>query len=301
MSKHKIAIMIVIILLIIVSLFVSFLKWKQKPDLASEKIIRNAAASEIYKQTRIKKDPNDLTDEDFAKITTMFLSPNMGSGGSSYWVDIPTGKLLTTLKLGELSDIKLLRKFTNLQTLTLRDIRFPEEKIPKWMKIMAKYGLIDLDKRFSIDLSPIMNLTTLKTLNLDSSKIYDITTIKGLINLKMLSLSDTQVANLEPVKHLVNLEQLLLYKCKVSNIGFLSELKNMQILNISGTIVTDLKPLKSLLNLDTLDLSYNQISEIEPLKELKKMRILILYKCEYITNEQVEDLQKALPNLKIER
>ena len=285
------------LLLVIVVLVTVFHRWESKSDPASERVIRNAAASEFYRVTRIQKDPNELTDEDFAKITTMYLSTNMGSGGNAYWIDIPTGKPLTTLKLGELCDIKLLKKFTNLQELSLIDITFPKKNIPAWMKVIAKCGLIDLDKRFSIDLKPIKNLTSLKSLNLDSSQISDITPIKEMINLKVLSLSMTQVSNLEPVKHLVNLEELLLYKCKVSNIDFLSELKNLKVLHIGYTAVTDLTPLKSLLKLETLDLSYNQISDIEPLKELKNLRTLMLYKCDFITNEQKDDLRKALPNL----
>ena len=71
-----------ILLLIPVFVF-SLLQWEQKPDPASEKISRQIAAR------RLNKDPNDLTDEDFAKITAL------------------------SIRNQELSDIRLLKKFKN--------------------------------------------------------------------------------------------------------------------------------------------------------------------------------------------
>ena len=43
------------------------------------------------------------------------------------------------------------------------------------------------------------------------------------------------------------------------------------------------------------------VSDLEPIKKLPYLQTLTLYNSKNITNEQVEDLQKALPNLKIER
>ena len=74
--------------------------WEPKYDPASEAVIHEAAA-EI-----LKKDPNELTDDDFAKITAMKLQ----------------GEIL--------ADIKLLEKFTNLQELSIIYTPRPLNTIP---------------------------------------------------------------------------------------------------------------------------------------------------------------------------
>ena len=106
--RLKFIIAAVFLLLIIAVMVIIVFTEEQKPDPASEKILRQLVSSQL------KKAPDLLTDEDFAKITKIYIS------------------------LMELSDIKLLEKFTNLKELYFQDIRFPDDKIPKWMKFLAK-------------------------------------------------------------------------------------------------------------------------------------------------------------------
>ena len=51
------------------------------------------------------------------------------------------------------------------------------------------------------------------------------------------------------------------------------------------------------MNLKVLELNHTQISDIEPLKELKKLKTITVANCPNISDEQVKDLQKALPYL----
>ena len=54
-------------------------------------------------------------------------------------------------------------------------------------------------------------------------------------------------------------------------------------------------------NLEILDLQVTLISDLEPLKKLTNLKTLYIKDCPNIIDEQVEDLQKALPNLQIDR
>ena len=112
----------------------------------------------------------------------------------------------------KLSDIMLLRKFTNLQTLDFGIIMYPQNKIPKWMSILSKFGNFDPNKRLYIDLEPLEKLYSLEEIHL-----------RG------------------PIKNL------------------------------------------------------------EPLKNLKELKSLLIADCKNITDEQIEDIQKALPDLEAER
>ena len=54
---------VIIFLCIFAGLIYRTMTWESKPDPASERIIREAVS------TILNKDPNELTDEDFARIT----------------------------------------------------------------------------------------------------------------------------------------------------------------------------------------------------------------------------------------
>lgn len=191
----------------------------------SEAIIRQLAAAQL------NKDPNLLTDVDFEQIT------GLGLGGR------------------EFSDIKLLEKFTNLQTLNLLQINWPKKEIPFLMKVLVKTGLYNPNKKFALDLSPLEKLTNLQELYLSGLLIKDITPLSGIINLK----------------------HLVLYQIPISSFESLKDMKNLEFLQLN-----DIK-----------------ISDLEPIKKLTNLKIIYLYDCPDITNEQIEDLQKALPNLNI--
>ncbi len=312
--KFLFAAIVVLLLLTTVSAFLVFSQG-QKSDPASEMIIRQQAARAVG------KDPNDLTDSDFATIRYF------------------------TLRNKELCDIKILEKFTNLKTLDIIEIHYPSNKIPKWMKILAKLGIYDLSGRNAIDLSPLKKmsnlqrlqigrtyiknikplegLTNLEHISLNGSRISDIEPIKGLKNLQILSLFETNITDLKPIKELTNLQSLNIADTQVTDFQPLAELTNLRDLSLQRTPIIDLEPIKGmtkllsliitncqvhdlepitgLTNLQQLYLSGTPVSNLEPVKALKKMKSLNIEGCNNITDEQVEDLQKALPELKIER
>ncbi|MBN1974383.1 MAG: leucine-rich repeat domain-containing protein [Sedimentisphaerales bacterium] len=376
-SVRNIFIVAVIFLFIVAALVLISFTHEPKSDPASEKIIREAAA----KQLNI--DPNDMTDEDFAQIKILYIY----------------GK--------ELCDIKLLDKFINLERLDLAAIQFPRDRIPKWMKLLEKTGVVNTNERFTIDLTPLEKLTkmealvlrhmtiiptddvsflsfpitseyapfknlgpisslenlkelnlngalvrdlepikklkNLEILNLSKSNVTNIKPLNGLVKLKILDLTETAVNDLEPLRKLSNLEELYLGNTKVSSLEPLTGLKNLDTLQFFNTEVSDLEPLKGLTNLrvlsvfsnkltnleplrnlakleeivlvekqvydiepisqlkklENLNINNSLISNIEPLKELSALKRLNINNCHEISDKQVEDLQKALPNLKI--
>ena len=65
--------------------------------------------------------------------------------------------------------------------------------------------------------------------------------------------------------------------------------------------MSDIGTLSGLVNLETLNFSGTKIKDISPLKNLTKLKKLTIINNSDITNEQIEELQKAMPNLKIEK
>ena len=103
--KYKLA---TVVVLLLAPVIVLLLQWEQEPDPASEKIVREIVAIQL------DRDPNELTDEDLAKITELLIMDQ------------------------ELSDIRLLKRFRSLQSLRLCDIHLPDTATAKWMEILTK-------------------------------------------------------------------------------------------------------------------------------------------------------------------
>jgi hypothetical protein len=183
---RSIFIAFVISLLLIAIIVFSALNWEPKPDPASEKLIREAAAFWLNPLHGPSKKPNELTDEDFKNIKSFALQkPRVAL---DYEVEI--------------SDIRLLEKFTNLNELSLVKINYPESAIPKWVRILSKLGIYNLKERFAIDLSPLAKLTKLEKLNLGTIQIKSIKPLAGLVNLKQLDIGEAQISDFEPIKGL---------------------------------------------------------------------------------------------------
>jgi Leucine-rich repeat (LRR) protein len=195
--KYKIAACF-IFLLIVSSLIFIGINQEPKPDPESERIIREAAAK------LLDKDPNELTDDDFANILEFSFFREAINDQSEFMYVPPWA-------ITELSDIRFLKKFTNLEVLDLFSIKYPETRIPKWMKYLSKYGIISLNKKFAIDLSPIQNLHTLKMLRLTHAQIYDIKPLKTITNLEILYIQNCQNITDKQVEEL----QKALPNCKI--------------------------------------------------------------------------------------
>jgi internalin A len=363
-SRRKYIITTVVVLCILAGYIYKVVTWTpidSEFKKQSEAIIRQAVAKQLTTDPNNPIDPNELTDEDFASIRSFELDKK------------------------KLSEITLLEKCTNLETLTLKSVEYPENYIPAWMEILLKLNIINSYESLCIDLKPIRKLNKLQYIDLCNLSYYDVPPrgvtqrggvspfknieplssltnltyldlsgsyvsniepiknlrnlqhldisydtnvtdfepLKGLINLATLDVSETLISNIEPLKGLNNLESLSLHNNQVSDLKPLKGLTNLlrlylsttqvsdlepirgltrlQTLYLSNTQVSDLKPLKELINLQSLRLENTPIYNLEPLRELKYLRYLHISKCSNISDEQVKELQKALPKLEIVR
>ena len=293
----------VVMFFCIVSFYI-MLRQEPKPDPASEKVIREIVAKQLTKDPNNPKDPKELTDDDFAKITKF----NIGQEFSE------------AIKLSEL---KLLKKFTNLRQLVFYNVIVPDRPVPNWMRFLGKYGIIDIKKKFSIDLSPLGKLSKLNVIAIIKTPIKSIKPLSKLTNLNVLILQDIKVLDIKPLKNITNLQHLELRKLNISDIEAVSSLRNLEELYLSSLNVSDIEPLKNLNNLkilsliqtqasdfepleglqklQELNLNLTKLSNLEPLNKLKSLKRLSIRNNENVSDEQIKDLRNALPELKISR
>ena len=295
-SKKYILTTVALLLFIFVALFFIFYTQKTRPDPASEKIIREAAAKELG------KDPNALKDEDYTQITSLSLQIK-----DSY----------------NAFDIKSLEKFKNLKRLSISNYMSPRANMPEWKKILTKIHVLSLDDKVFIDLSPLEKINNLNELSLEyvqikdmsplnnhtnlqilrllGSSISNLKTIKKLNNLEMLDLTKTNVVDIKPLKYLSSLKRLGLGQTKVSNLDSLGNLVYLRDLCLSETLIdnNDLHALSKLPNLAVLYLRATKISNIGQLKGCKILSVLNIEDCTNIKDEQLNDMKKTLPKILI--
>jgi len=321
MRKYIIA-ALCFVFFVIVALAAAIYSWEPKPDPASEMIIRIAAANhlaatnQLRSQARIVKEPDDLTIGDFVKIKQFEFLPINTEEYNSFLADI--------IRDVEITDIKFIKNFINLEYLNLTGTTYSEKAIPKWIRTLAKLGIYDHSEKYSIDISMLKNLPNLKALLIDGKNVKDIKSIAKIPNLEQLYIANIElIKNTKDLSRLTNLQFLginnaseheIIYLSKLINLKHISlgvagpcsleplrKLKNLERLTLSGTGITDIEPLSDLNNLGELRLEETLVSNLEPLKELKKLKRLSIAGCKYITDEQVQNLQEALPETKISK
>ena len=127
------------------------------------------------------------------------------------------------------------------------------------------------------DLTPISNLTSLKTLNAGSNQISDIRPLANLTNLAGLSLWSNEIQDISPLANLTKLTYLNAGGNHIENLEPLTGLIRLRTLGLSGNrVIADIAPLANLTALETLRLDKNVITDIAPLvglTNLKELRI----------------------------
>lgn len=180
-----------------------------------------------------------------------------------------------TVKPGIIGDISGIEYFTNLSSLSITNTLVNTGK--------ASAGSFT-------DLSPVKNLSNLRTLSLNGTLATDFSPIAGLTGLKTLSLEGAEDIDLSQIDKLSNLTDLYLSTCGVDDAEFakICNISSLTYLSLGGpnyekNNVTNIAPITKLTNLQTLKLDNNQITDISPLTSLTKLIDLSL-RCNPVTD-----------------
>ena len=241
----------VIVLMCVLAGFIYFtLSWKSETQKAGETVIRQAAAQ------MLNKNPEDLASTDFNMITQLFLKDE------------------------KLSDIRLLKKFTNLKNLQIVSVYTGQPaSLPKWLLVLEKLHLYKKPEKAYADVSILKKLPNLETLTL-AGPIVDFKAIKKLKNLKELNIENITGLDIESIKELKQLQKLGLnnvFTPSLEPIGKLSNLQELRIMNMS-VVPAQLKSLNELVNLKSLTLQRvsGENSVFENLGKLKNLQELTI-------------------------
>ncbi len=185
-----------------------------------------------------------------------------------------------------------------IQPITISNSEFNDEKY--WQKSMEQH----VDEYFS-HIKKLSQLTgsdykKIKKLYISDPNVYDISLLSKLTNLEKLELYNVNVSNLDPISNLTNIQELRLRKVRVSSLEPLAKLTNLKILQIYEMPLSDIDPLGNLTKLEEVRMYAVRVKNLEALSNLKNMKELFISNVP-VGKEQVYELQKALPNVQINR
>ena len=262
-NRRKVILIAAMISILLAIIFLLQFLFLPKADKASKEIaLKDIFSRDIF--FVLSKGPNSLTEDDYIKVEHLELH----------------------IKPEEFDDfLRPLDKLTNLQTLGVYgpgiggQVLYRPSKIPVWVPSRIRSRIRQW---------------------FEKPRYVDIAALKKLKNLRNLSLVRLYVRNIKPLANLKGLQELSLQETQVKDIRPLAGLVNLQTLNLSFTKTDNIKPLANLTKLQELDIAGTLVSDIRPLANLTRLRIIRLRGTQ-ISQQQISELQKALPNVEIQR
>jgi Leucine-rich repeat (LRR) protein len=209
----------------------------------------------------LEKPTGELTKADLEKVTYLSLS---GGGGERF------GNLLTEVPKG-------LEKLTQLKYLML------------WSNQLT-------------DVKGLEKLTQLTELNLADNRMTSVEGLEKLTQLEELDLKSNQLTEVpKGLEKLTQLKNLFLQRNQLTEVPKeLEKLTQLKVLWLSDNKLTDVKGLEKLTQLTRLALDGNQLTDVKGLGKLTQLKYLVLADNNPdLTNAQIAELQKALPNCEI--
>jgi len=121
------------------------------------------------------------------------------------------------------------------------------------------------------DLSPLVNLKNLWSLNLSRSDINDITLLSGLENLEYLNLTGNDIQDITPLIRLKKLRVLWIFDNQISDLSAIIHLQNLETFLARHNRVSRLPDFGMLAQLRTVDLAFNDIGNDWNMSSLRRV------------------------------
>jgi len=200
---------------------------------------------------------HSFNDSDIVNITDPNLRQKVRDAinkqtGNIYYADVKNLRTLRIYSSPPIATILGLQYFTGLDTLAIGPINNINHTFSDLTPVRNLTRLKSLQFAISnvSDLSPLQNLTALGELYLQNNQISNISLLQGLTGLRTLWLPGNPLQNITPLQSLTNLTELWINDCQVLNISALQNLTNLTSLNIGFNPLVNITPLQNLTSLD---------------------------------------------------
>lgn len=192
---------------------------------------------------------------------------------------IPHPEYITDLGVADTifcSSLSGLEKFPGLQYLTA-DYNFLED-ISALSQFPDLRGLALTGCDRLTDYSPLMSLTSLEILDIESPQLKSLSFVRQMPNLTSLSIEDTQIADLSSLESCAGLTYLRLWdNNEIADYSIVSQLTQLTELELQVNYGGTLPSLAGLVNLEALTVKY--AGDLTPLKDAVNVTYLCLEDC----------------------
>jgi Leucine-rich repeat (LRR) protein len=180
------------------------------------------------------------------------------------------------INAGEFSDISELRGFSRLASLGISQTPLNALSTVDSSPLSALTSLRELNLYSTriTDLGPIAKLSHLTTLNLKGTLVRDLSPIAGLTLLESVDVTDTAVVDLSPLAHAASLRELGIDGKQAPGLARLTNLEHLRTLRIIDQSNVDLSAVGQLTNLESLFVWGPLVLNLSPLRTLDKLQEL---------------------------
>ncbi|MFV0424304.1 MAG: leucine-rich repeat domain-containing protein [Bacilli bacterium] len=155
----------------------------------------------------------------------------------------------------EISDITGAEYLVNTYTIIIRYNNKVSDISP--LTNLTKLKTLNLTYNQISDITPLSNLKDLTKLHIGGNNISDISALNGLTKLTDLDIYDNQISDLTPLQSLRSLKTLRAYKNQISDVSTLSNTPYLTTLVLNDNSIDDISVFSNLTRLDSLNISNN--------------------------------------------
>ena len=201
-------------------------------------------------------------------------------------VEIPDINLKNAINKELGKDLSYTPQKKDLQKITKLNAWFANITNLKGLEYCTNLEHLDLNGDKYTDLTPIANLTKMKTLNIANNKaVTDISCLKNLTNLINLYADNSNISDISVLANMTNLKSLHIPYNSIKSLNGLESCTNLEDLDLNGDKYTDLTPITNLTKMKTLNIANNKaVTDISCLKNLTNLINL------YADNSNISDI-----------
>lgn len=224
--------------------------------------------------------------------------------GDTAAVGAMTGLKELYLSYNEIKDFSGLRNLENLKTLGVKGTGLNDDALG-YMSYLRNLTRLEIDDNFAISGEAVDGM--MKTLEgcvlSHSTLIYSMDVDGHLVRTDTveLDLSAQGITDISGLGNVGSLQKLNLSQDSISNLYIFEHTNSrfsLKELYLGNNAIVDITPVACAFNLEILDLSGNMINSVQPLMGMQSLQQLYI-QGNPLTEEQINELQTALPNCNI--
>lgn len=152
----------------------------------------------------------------------------------------------------------------------------------------------------SLDMAPVNSLKNLRSFATLLGELEDISFLEGLTELEYLYVGKNAITDISVLRGLTKLKEIDLRQnlFKLDDMTIFSQMTDLEHLDVGCVHIRSLNGIETLKKLKRLNIYDTGFDDFSPLLELTQLEELWLCSLD-VTQEQVDALQKAIPNCKI--